>query len=1307
MPLSKEELESLKKTFRAVKAKPCPFLYCVAGPEGEPVLMVDRRKLDPQEVRALKRGAKKKLFARGTVLKDAGEGRYVFSTLKAAPALFEKHLRTVFAQAVPGLRKADVRLMALKEAVVEGQKLASEAEKDAALEERWAEQVAGELDRLVDQRKGAEVGLEEARAALAELEGAWISDDQAISAAKKAVREAERRLKKLKKAEGQALIEQREARDAIAAAAEEARELRAASDDIMARWSDEQAAFWREKRADPVWRAEVGEATRQRAEAAEAHRVLDERLAAVRATMADNDRVIRQAQEKLSRQRAELVSLSERIVELEADDSLSLAEVEELEAAQTRLGRLKKRIEKLDGVVGDRQQSSDDLDMELYGLERRTENARIQAEIARARQESMLRSDAESALVTRLVLDQSAASIQVHQLDEQLAAQQARVEELRGTSTALTAAEDAMRQAQIRLHAAQLHRQQTEEDADLVSFWGWDNSAKVESAKKALPDARRAEVEALAAFKAAQAALKTAREDLDVDTEALIEAEEELNALKLERAEAAREVARLDRQLADESAMVAGVAVDLLRQDRAVAVEKLIATSPAVAAADRARSEARTAAAAVTAQLSEAGTAVASLIAEIAALRAALKTAWSAAGLTKLQELLAALPGLQATQRRIQGQADDALLAQQAAESAFKEQLRVAGDADPELGGLLAGLERAESDVSAAHERSASAVRDVVRSDNELAEAERRDQVIEAQEKLHGLIDDSAELLAEFARMEDATDLSGEVFVIDLLSDEDRAKAEGHPRFKELLALQQKLEGRALRMLRSGATAEELDAAFARVPNGLRPPSYRAEVAAFQVLDRAFDLSDEERDAARVIQQARERQRPEELRAEALRKLSDMAAAGASVDAAAAVLDSDAIKADPSLLQTVVASLTRLQQTLVDIDAGLMETAQDIHAELAEQLVVLQHAQIDVVALVGPVLVQLAGPAADLNRDIMAAAIRKGQARHTSLLARAAKVSGSPLAGAFEEALAQENRLWSRHAVDAHLDATKIVGRLLLNLPGTEAIGAALEIGAFVGKSVADLGQSLSDWRIASKARSLLVKARAGSARARAELMKCHPLYAKGLIVHMAQSGDPFAKLYMSRRGMDEAGIKAGSLRIMTHYLLEEAEQLDKDGNVKLETVAEWYDRRFAGVRDGIDQGLSQVKQAIARWQDPKAAAEFERLVRVRAASAELAAAFDRAVRVRDQLVRDQDTENLEAVRGLLGDYQLALDATRREAIAGLERLASTERKVALMQRKQGSLEEDAVAALERFEGALPDLRTGYLEIVGSVARAA
>lgn len=1307
MPLSKEDLEALKKTFRAVKSRPCPFLYCVAGPEGEPVLMVDKRKLDPKEARSLKRGAKKKQFARGTVYKDSDENRYVFTTLKAAPTLFEKHLRTVFAQAVPALRKADVRLMEVKEAVAEGQKLASQAEQDLAFETRLAEQIAGELDRIVDQRRGAEVELEEAKKALEAVESGWFSDEATLAAARKAVKDAEKRLRKLQKAEGQALMERKEARQAIAEAAEEAEEMRKASDDALSQWNAEQAAYWQGKREDGVWRGEVGDSTRDRAQTAEAHRLLDEQLAATKATMADNERTIRQAKGKQERFRAEVSDLTQRVEELEADDSLSLAEIEELEAAQTRLKRLKKRIGKLGAVVSEREGDNESLDMALYGLERKTESARIRAEIARAKQESMLRSEEEAALVTRLVLDQAGAESSVKVLDGEIEAQRRQVEALRATSAALTSAEDAMRQAQLRLHAAQLRRQQTEENANLLNIWGWDNSAIVDKATKELPDVKREEAEALKAFKAAQAALQAAREDLDVDTEALVEAEEELNTLLIDRADAARESARISQQLADESAMVAGVAVDLMRQDLSTAVTALIKTSPAVAAADKAVKEAELASTKLTTQLSTASAAVESLVAEISALRAALKTDYSTDRLTLLQEKLAALPGLQVAQRKLQDSAEAALSAQVDAEAAFQAQLTIAGEADPSLGGLLSGLDQAEQDVASARERSASALREVARCDDALAEAERRNSVIESQELLHGLIDDSAELLEEFARMEDATDLDSEIFVIDLLSDEDREKAAGHPRFKELLDLQKKLEGRALKMLRSGATAEELDAAFARVPNGLRPPSYRAEVAAFQVLDRAFDLSEEERETAKVMEQVRQRRRPEELRAEAMRKLSEMSSAGASVGAVEAVLGSDTLADDPDLMQTVVSSLGNLQKTLADIDAGLMETAQDLHAELADQLVVLQRANIDVMALVGPILVQLSGPAEDLNRDIMAAAIRRGQARHTALLARAAKVNGSPLAGAFEEAMAQESRLWAKYSLNATFDAAKIVGRLLLNFPGTAAIGAALEIGSFVGKSVTDIGQTLSDWRIASKAKSLLLKARAGSARARAELMKCHPLYAKGLIVHMAQGGDPFAKMYMDKRGMNEAEVKAGSLRIMTHYLLEDAEQLDKNGEVKLETATEWFDRRFTGVRDSIDAGLSRVSRAIKRWQDPRAAAEYERLVRVRAASDELAGAFERTVRVRDQLVKAKDTDNLSAINDLLRDYRMALDATRREAMAGLERLASTERKVALMKRKRSSLEEDAVAALERFEEALPDLRENYLEIVGSVARAA
>ena len=78
-------------------------------------------------------------------------------------------------------------------------------------------------------------------------------------------------------------------------------------------------------------------------------------------------------------------------------------------------------------------------------------------------------------------------------------------------------------------------------------------------------------------------------------------------------------------------------------------------------------------------------------------------------------------------------------------------------------------------------------------------------------------------------------------------------------------------------------------------------------------------------------------------------------------------------------------------------------------------------------------------------------------------------------------------------------------------------------------------------------------------------------------------------------------------------------------------------------------------------------------------------------------------------VGGLLKSYRETFTQVRKDCVLGLETLSRVEREVAVMDERaqQGGLRPDALVALQQFGPLLPELRSGYLEVVENVSRAA
>lgn len=143
MAMSPEDADRLRKSCQRARRAPKPlrFFYCVADSSGQPVLLIDKR-LQPAEVKEIRRSAAKKKFLSGTVSTEGGQ--LVFRTQKPQQR-FLKDLHRHFGQEVPALRRA--LLLDLETPAPAGDEEAAEAPVDHGPSEA-EKQAAAARERL-------------------------------------------------------------------------------------------------------------------------------------------------------------------------------------------------------------------------------------------------------------------------------------------------------------------------------------------------------------------------------------------------------------------------------------------------------------------------------------------------------------------------------------------------------------------------------------------------------------------------------------------------------------------------------------------------------------------------------------------------------------------------------------------------------------------------------------------------------------------------------------------------------------------------------------------------------------------------------------------------------------------------------------------------------------------------------------------------------------------------------------------------------------------------------------------------------
>ena len=107
MALKPDDIKSLKYSLKQVKQKKAgAFFYCVAGKEGDPVLLVAKKRIGNSEIKSVRTTARKKKFVSGTMSFNEQSKNLIFECT-AKSNVFEKHIKTFFGKAIPPLKRAE------------------------------------------------------------------------------------------------------------------------------------------------------------------------------------------------------------------------------------------------------------------------------------------------------------------------------------------------------------------------------------------------------------------------------------------------------------------------------------------------------------------------------------------------------------------------------------------------------------------------------------------------------------------------------------------------------------------------------------------------------------------------------------------------------------------------------------------------------------------------------------------------------------------------------------------------------------------------------------------------------------------------------------------------------------------------------------------------------------------------------------------------------------------------------------------------------------------------------------------------
>jgi hypothetical protein len=87
-----------------------PFFYCAVAEDGDPVLLLDEKRIPPREINQIARTARRKVFVRGHISRAEDDGSLLFTVDTTDVADFVRDLEGQLGDEVPGLRLARVTI---------------------------------------------------------------------------------------------------------------------------------------------------------------------------------------------------------------------------------------------------------------------------------------------------------------------------------------------------------------------------------------------------------------------------------------------------------------------------------------------------------------------------------------------------------------------------------------------------------------------------------------------------------------------------------------------------------------------------------------------------------------------------------------------------------------------------------------------------------------------------------------------------------------------------------------------------------------------------------------------------------------------------------------------------------------------------------------------------------------------------------------------------------------------------------------------------------------------------------------------
>ncbi|MFT4976838.1 MAG: hypothetical protein ACI8S6_002743, partial [Myxococcota bacterium] len=790
-----EEIHTLRTSLKKLRVgRNLFFVYFDQGEDGAPVLVIDKKKIPPGEVKDMAARARQKRPVRGHVRRNADTDGADFFPLKS-PGRLQKSLRT-FYRRVPELKGARVVLRDSAELVAErmgaAEDEAAAAEESALSLSREEAQLKQKLALLEKQAGSARFEVTDAQEALDSSWRFWRKD-----ALKDALGEASARSKQREGDLARAQAELAAVRAARIAAEQEKMHAEEDATELRELWSALQDQQWEQRRGgDASWREDFQAEMQRLASIAE----VSTRLSAAVAEL-DTTVHLRQAElraliheQPLAEDREShegwIVALQAALAALDEQREVALAASWQardrlLEAEQTR-----------NAVFMTDDERTQAAQRRVSLMEAQTEQIQTGQALDEARQ---VEEEAHTGLD------------EVRQLSEQL---------------------DSLRIKRVRL--------QVEVDAlqGKASQWTWFRPSRAAS-----------KAEAASELVSKQAGLAAVEEQLAINRELLGAVEDEAG-IDLEKAKVATaerlaaeathataelETIRCEQEVAEESATISEWHVELRQGE----LRRLITSDPVARRAEEERQFQQDAADRSVAELVD-------MEGELAALRsqqddvAGRLAASSHAAPELTRQLVALSEEIAEKAEAVEHVRRSAVLITERAEQAadrFDAVLRARGGelsaaGDDRMLAALVAVESAERELAEAAEVDAEAI-----EQRELIHDQRAE--LRRQEHVYDLVLDGEALVREHEA------------VFDALRDRDLFDSRDERAVEEAVGpaiaeIRSRLDAHAAALIDAGATASELASVFERVPNGLRPDAYRSEVGAVDELMRRFEAMAED-----------------------------------------------------------------------------------------------------------------------------------------------------------------------------------------------------------------------------------------------------------------------------------------------------------------------------------------------------------------------------------------------------------------------------------------------------------------------------